>query len=103
MDKPYKLKLNQFADLTNHEFVTFYAGSKVAHNRMLQGPPRKTGFTHQNTSPPLSVDRRQQGAVTDIKNQGQCGSCWAFSTVAAVEGINKIKTGNLVSIGAGAC
>ncbi|CAM8947611.1 unnamed protein product [Rhodiola kirilowii] len=68
MDKPYKLKLNQFADWTNHEFVTFYAGSKVAHHRMLQGPPRKTGFTHQNTSPPLSVDWRQKGAVTDIKN-----------------------------------
>uniref|UniRef100_A0A7N0UVL1 Uncharacterized protein n=1 Tax=Kalanchoe fedtschenkoi TaxID=63787 RepID=A0A7N0UVL1_KALFE len=98
MDKPYKLKLNQFADLTNHEFVTSYAGSKVAHHRILHGPRRETGFTHQHASPPPSVDWREKGAVTGVKNQGQCGSCWAFSSVVAVEGINKIRTGKLVPL-----
>ncbi|CAI0425937.1 unnamed protein product [Linum tenue] len=86
-DKPYKLKLNSFADMTNHEFV------------MLHGPRRQTPFSHGETdNVPASVDWRKNGAVTPIKNQGKCGSCWAFSSVAAVEGINKIKTGELVSL-----
>ncbi|OVA20538.1 Peptidase C1A [Macleaya cordata] len=101
MDKPYKLKLNKFADMTNHEFKSSgYAGSKVKHYRMLRGSPRVTGsFMYENVSYlPPSVDWRKKGAVTDVKDQGQCGSCWAFSTVVSVEGINQIKTKKLVSL-----
>ncbi|KAK4488798.1 hypothetical protein RD792_004587 [Penstemon davidsonii] len=98
MDKPYKLKLNSFADMTNHEFRNFYS-SKIKHYRMLRGDRAKTGFVHGKTEDlPPSVDWRKQGAVTGVKNQGKCGSCWAFSTVVGVEGINKIKTGKLVSL-----
>lgn len=99
MDKPYKLKLNKFADMTNHEFASTYAGSKIKHHRMFQGTRGNGTFMYGKvTSIPPSVDWRKKGSVTAVKDQGQCGSCWAFSTIAAVEGINHIMTNKLVSL-----
>lgn len=100
MNKPYKLKLNKFADMTNHEFRRVYAGSKISHHRMLQGQRiGSNGFMYANDdNVPASVDWRKENAVTPVKDQGRCGSCWAFSTVVAVEGINQIKTKKLVSL-----
>ncbi|XP_073004267.1 cysteine protease XCP1-like [Typha latifolia] len=92
----YWLGLNEFADLSHEEFKEMYLGIKG-------GLPRRrdvsSTFKYQDVVDiPKSVDWRKNGAVTNVKNQGQCGSCWAFSTVAAVEGINKIVTGNLTSL-----
>ncbi|XP_052183232.1 vignain-like [Diospyros lotus] len=98
-DKPYKLKLNKFADMTNHEFKQTYAGSKIKHHRLLRGSHGNGSFMYEKVEyVPPSIDWRKKGAVTGVKDQGRCGSCWAFSTVVAVEGINQIKTNKLVSL-----
>ncbi|CAO2813910.1 unnamed protein product [Amaranthus hypochondriacus] len=92
----YWLGLNEFADLTHQEFKNKYMGLGVAPRRNSDSAQH---FTYKDvTSIPKSVDWRKKGAVTPVKNQGACGSCWAFSTVAAVEGINQIVTGNLTSL-----
>ncbi|KAJ3699302.1 hypothetical protein LUZ61_003007 [Rhynchospora tenuis] len=90
----YTVGLNKFADLTNEEFLQRYATYKTR-----SGSKASTPFMYANlTSIPTSIDWRTLGAVTPIKDQGNCGSCWAFSAVASIEGINQIKTGNLISL-----
>ncbi|KAH7653593.1 Fruit bromelain protein [Dioscorea alata] len=82
----FKLGINQFADLTNEEFKAMYTGFKpspTSNNRS------KTNFKYANfTDVPESVDWRDKGAVTPIKDQGAC----------AMEGITKLSTGNLISL-----
>ncbi|OMO98803.1 hypothetical protein COLO4_13686 [Corchorus olitorius] len=93
-DKPYKLGINQFADLTNEEFRASRNGYK-AH----MCSDRAASFKYENVSDvPSAMDWRTKGAVTPVKDQGQCGCCWAFSAVAAMEGITGIKTGKLISL-----
>lgn len=92
----YWLGLNAFADLTHDEFKATYLG--LLPKRTSGGRFRYGGVGDGGDEVPASVDWRKKGAVTEVKNQGQCGSCWAFSTVAAVEGINQIVTGNLTSL-----
>ncbi|KAL7117130.1 hypothetical protein ACP275_03G052500 [Erythranthe tilingii] len=102
-DKPYKLKLNKFSDMTSHhEFKSFYTGAKVKHHRMLRGTFLRgnESFMYEDVrSVPASVDWRRKGSVTPVRDQGKyCGTCWAFSTVVAVEGIHHIKTNKLLSL-----
>ncbi|KAE8663747.1 Xylem cysteine proteinase 1 [Hibiscus syriacus] len=92
----YWLGLNEFADLTHDEFKNKYLGFKPDVFRNKQSPRE---FTYRDfIDLPKSVDWRKKGAVTQVKNQRNCGSCWAFSAVAAIEGVNKILTGNLTSL-----
>ncbi|XP_068669250.1 senescence-specific cysteine protease SAG39-like [Aristolochia californica] len=93
-DKSYKLSINQFADKTNAEFKASRNGFKPSLHK--DGIP--TFFRYENGTTPSSMDWRKKRAVTSIKDQGQCGCCWAFSAVAAMEGITKIKTGKLISL-----
>lgn len=90
------LSVNEFADLTNEEFKSSRNGYK-RHNGV--SSTEATSFRYENvTIVPSSMDWRDKGAVTPVKDQGLCGSCWAFSAVAAVEGINQISTNKLISL-----
>ncbi|BFZ16155.1 hypothetical protein BsWGS_19196 [Bradybaena similaris] len=85
---------NQFTDMTLQEFVKVMNGLKV--NKKLNPGDYQTGL-YKNTLP-ADVDWRTKGYVTEIKNQGQCGSCWAFSTTGSVEGQHFKAAGKLVSL-----
>ncbi|XP_020090889.1 cysteine protease XCP1-like [Ananas comosus] len=96
--RSYWLGLNEFADMSHEEFKGKYLGLKMGRREVVRKSSKST-FIYQNASfLPKTVDWRKKGAVTPVKNQGACGGCWAFSTVAAVEGINQIVTGNLTSL-----
>ncbi|KAL5797432.1 hypothetical protein ACOSQ2_002252 [Xanthoceras sorbifolium] len=95
-NKPYKLSINEFADQTNDEFKASRNGYRRVNG---MSSKKETPFRYENVAAvPATMDWRKKGAVTPIKNQGQCGSCWAFSTVAATEGINQLTTGKLISL-----
>ncbi|KAJ0970449.1 hypothetical protein J5N97_023326 [Dioscorea zingiberensis] len=97
-NRTYKLGTNQFTDLTNEEFKATHNGFMPSKSAALQKPTG--GFRYGDvTDIPESLDWRTEGSVlTPIKNQRECGCCWAFSAVAAVEAITAITTGQLVSL-----
>ncbi|XP_022898480.1 low-temperature-induced cysteine proteinase-like [Olea europaea var. sylvestris] len=99
VDRSYKLGLNQFADLTNEEYRSMFVGGRMERKtRLVKGGQSDRYVFKAGEEFPDSVDWREKGAVAPVKNQGHCGSCWAFSTIAAVEGINKIVTGELITL-----
>ena len=89
----WSMDLNQFADLTGDEFRQQYVTGGYFAN-----PFRMPLQPLISTALPSSVDWTQHGAVTPVKNQGQCGSCWAFSTTGSVEGAHFLANKTLVSL-----
>jgi C1A family cysteine protease len=93
-NQDWTLGVTRFADMTRDEFKSFV--QKFSH---IPRAASSEYFTwDQSLTLPTSVDWRTSGAVTPVKDQGQCGSCWAFSTTGAVEGIWQIKGHGLVSL-----
>ncbi|AUL78605.3 cathepsin Llike cysteine protease [Tupanvirus deep ocean] len=92
LDLDFQLEMNKYGDLTFTEFVNTHTGFKQ-NMRILKN--YKTNF---DISLPKHVNWTEKGVVTEVKNQYQCGSCWAFSTTGAVESMHAIKTGKLISL-----
>jgi len=92
----YTLGMNEMGDMTHAEFKA----TKMGYNKIDRSYARKMNSAgpHDNIVAPATVDWRSKGAVTPIKNQQQCGSCWAFSTTGSTEGAVQIATGKLISL-----
>merc|ERR1712048_594288 len=89
-NETYFMRLNKFSDLTADEFKAQY----------LMKLPKSLIKSHKSTVPKIkytieeSWNWKDNNGVTSVKDQGQCGSCWAFSTMGAIEALNLITTGN---------
>ena len=95
--QPYTFKqdLNEFADIHPFFFHMHYKGFDASLQKTSSCKPFQS--TNQSTLPNV-VDWRDHSAVTPVKNQGQCGSCWSFSATGALEGAWAIANGNLLSL-----
>uniref|UniRef100_A0AAQ5XQ37 Pro-cathepsin H n=1 Tax=Amphiprion ocellaris TaxID=80972 RepID=A0AAQ5XQ37_AMPOC len=90
----FTMALNQFSDMTFGEFRKSFLWSEPQNCSATKG-----SYISSNGPHPVSIDWRKKGNyVTDVKNQGPCGSCWTFSTTGCLESVAAIATGRLLPL-----
>jgi KDEL-tailed cysteine endopeptidase len=92
----HKLAVTEFADLTKEEFKSMYLGYNPSLR--VKSGLKAEPFPNISGTAPDAVDWVEKGGVTAVKNQQQCGSCWAFSTTGSVEGAYFVASGTLKSL-----
>ena len=94
----YTLEMNQFSDMEMREIREKHKGLLVATENKVSSNATKMFHISSNHKALSHVDWRLQGAVTEVKDQGQCGSCWAFSSTGSLEGQYYLKKNKLISL-----
>merc|ERR1712141_862204 len=88
----YKKVINKFADMTQEEFKVMNGYKNAPNPGQVYADVRDVKMEDL----PASVDWRDKGAVSAVKDQGYCGSCWAFATAETIESYLQIESGNSV-------
>uniref|UniRef100_UPI00398EC83F procathepsin L-like n=1 Tax=Pristiophorus japonicus TaxID=55135 RepID=UPI00398EC83F len=91
----FRMEMNHFGDMTSEEFNQIMNGFVQRTPQSTNGPRL---YQYDVVEVPQTIDWRGQGYVTKVKNQGCCGSCWAFSATGSLEGQIFKKTGQLISL-----
>jgi len=90
----YTVGINKLADMTREEIAKQYRNTKTQLRENVLNEVEDVDIT----TLPKSIDWRTKGAVTPVKDQNPCGTCWAFASVVTLEGAHFKKTGKLVSL-----
>lgn len=93
----YTLGVNQYADMTSKEFADIYAKGKMWDPTSVGTEEHQHSLDVPVSELPTDLDWREKNVVTPPKNQGGCGSCWAFSTAETLESHIAMKTGKLLT------
>jgi len=96
-DKTFTMGLNQFSHLTWEEFKKEVGLTPMPKETLRSRSPKIHGEPSSMVDVPDSIDWTSKGAVTPVKNQAQCGSCWSFSATGALEGAYYLKKGSMPS------